>query len=127
MMMGIIWWVYGIGLKGNDPAWKGNEVIGGTSNNAGSDIVRGVDVTSATATEAVDGLARLAEDNPGFGQATAAADDILVNQTQVFKAGDYKASPSTPRAVERWPKIRSRSTSSPSCTHLTTRSSRCSR
>ena len=28
--MGTIWWVYGIGLKGNPPAWNGKEVIGGS-------------------------------------------------------------------------------------------------
>jgi hypothetical protein len=105
MLMGIFWWVYGIGLKGNDPSWKGIEVVGGSLDNAGSDIVRGVDVTSATVTEAVDGWLRVAEDNPAFGQATAASDDILVNQTEVFKAGDYKSLAVYTKGGQRWPKI----------------------
>jgi hypothetical protein len=42
---------------------------------------------------------RIAEDNAAFGQTVAAADDILQNQTETFKAGDYLPSRSTRRAA----------------------------
>ena len=105
MMMGIMWWVYGIGLKGNPPVWKAKEVIGGSVDNAGSDVVRGVDIHSATTEKSVDGWKLLAPDDPSFGQETAAADDILQNQTQLFKAGDYKALNVYSKGGQRFPKI----------------------
>ncbi len=105
MMLGTFWWVYGIGLKGNPPAWIGKEVVGGSLANAGSDVVRGVDVSGATTDHAVDGWKRLAEDDPSFGQDVAAADDILQNKTQLFKAGDYKAIAVYSKGGRRYPKI----------------------
>jgi hypothetical protein len=105
MMMGIMWWVYGIGLKGNPPAWKGKEVIGVSLDNAGSDVVRGVDIHSATTEHAVDGWKQLHTDDPSYGQDTAAADDILQNQLELFKAGEYKPMAVYNKGGERFPKI----------------------
>ena len=105
MLMGIIWWVYGIGLKGEDPSWVGKEVIGTSLSNAATPVAQVDDISQATVDEPVDGWIRIAEDDPAFGQTVAAADDILQNQTETFKAGDYKAIAVYSKGGERWPKI----------------------
>jgi hypothetical protein len=105
LLMGITWWVYGIGLKGMDPTWVGQEVIGGSLSNAGNPAAPTDDISKATTTEPVDGWIRLAEDDPAFGQTVAAADDILQNQTETFKAGDYLPVAVYSKGGERYPKI----------------------
>jgi len=105
LLMGIIWWVYGIGLKGLDPSWAGKEVIGTSLSNAGNPAAPVDDISQATTTEPVDGWIRLAEDDPAYGQTVAAADDILQNQTETFKAGDYLPVAVYSKGGERWPKI----------------------
>ena len=105
MMMGTIWMVYGIGLKGLDPSWVGKEIIGTDLSNAGSEVAQVDDISAATPEESVDGWIRIAEDNPAFGQTVAAADDILQNQTDTFKAGDYKATAVYSKGGDRYPKI----------------------
>jgi hypothetical protein len=105
MLMGIFWLVYGIGLKGKDPSWVGKEIIGTELNNAGNTVAHVDDISQATPTEAVDGWIRIAEDNAAFGQTVAAADDILQNQTETFKAGDYKPVAVYSKGGERFPKI----------------------
>jgi hypothetical protein len=105
MLMGIFWLVYGIGLKGKDPSWVGKEIIGTELNNAGNTVAHVDDISQATPTEPVDGWIRIAEDNAAFGQTVAAADDILQNQTETFKAGDYKPIAVYSKGGERFPKI----------------------
>lgn len=73
-VMGSIWWVYGIGLRGKDPTWKPVEVIVGDLGQANNPVARSLGQ-----------WAKLSPDNPGRGQAQAAADDILLNQAKVFK------------------------------------------
>ena len=91
MLMGIFWWVYGIGLKGQDPSWVGKEVIGTELSNSAFPVAQVEDISTATPTEPVDGWISIPEDNPAFGQTVAAADDILQNQTETFKAGRLQA------------------------------------
>ena len=105
MLMGIFWWVYGIGLKGKDPTWVGKEVIGTELTNAGSSVAHVEDISKATTDTRVDGWIRIAEDNAAFGQTVAAADDILQNQTETFKAGDYLPVAVYSKGGERFPKI----------------------
>jgi hypothetical protein len=105
MLMGIIWWVYGIGLKGLDPSWVGKEVIGTSLSSAASPVAQVDDISQATTDQSVDGWIRIAEDDPAFGQTVAAADDILQNQTETFQAGDYKAVAVYSKGGERWPRL----------------------
>jgi hypothetical protein len=105
MLMGIFWWVYGIGLKGKDPSWVGKEIIGTELSEAGNEVAHVDDISAATTEEAVDGWIRIAEDDPAFGQTVAAADDILQNQTETFQAGDYKAVAVYSKGGDRYPKI----------------------
>ena len=105
MLMGVFWWVYGIGLKGVDPSWVGKEIIGTSLSNAGNEVAQVDDISAATTEEPVDGWIRIAEDDPAFGQTVAAADDILQNQTETFKAGDYKATAVYSKGGDRYPKL----------------------
>jgi hypothetical protein len=105
MLMGVFWWIYGIGLKGKDPTWVGKEIIGEQLTNAGSTVAHVEDISTATTTERQDGWIRIAEDDVAFGQTVAAADDILQNQTETFKAGDYKPVAVYSKGGERFPKL----------------------
>jgi hypothetical protein len=105
MMMGIFWWVYGIGLLGTAPSWSGMEVIGTSLDESANEVARVDNISDATTEEAVDGWIRIAEDNPAFGQTVAAADDILQNQTETFQAGEYTPVAVYEKGGERYPKI----------------------
>jgi hypothetical protein len=105
LLMGVVWWVYGIGLQGTMPSWNPAnpvsiirdgqllhqaevldapiEVDGAASPN---------DVAQAAESELVEeGWIKLDEADPRRGQAIASADDILQNQAQEFAAGEYTA------------------------------------
>ena len=75
MMMGIFWWVYGIGLQGKAPSWSGMEVIGTSLDESAHEVARVDNIADATTEESVDGWIRIAGDDPAFGQTVAAADD----------------------------------------------------
>jgi hypothetical protein len=117
--MGIIWWSYGIGLKGKDPTWQPKEIIrvctapcapatdlAGQAENA---IAQHPDLVNATLTQRVQGWIRLADDNPGRGQAAASADEIVLSAKDL-KAADADGAKYLPIAVydrggEKWPNI----------------------
>ncbi len=88
-LMGAIWAVYGIGLKGKEPSWKPKEIVVNDLGQARFDAARNPGLTAATNDVTVDGWAKLPDDNPGRGQAVAAADEILQIETATLKAGDY--------------------------------------
>jgi hypothetical protein len=88
-LMSAVWVVYGIGLKGKDPSWQPKAVINAPAALATNPIVGGDGFLQSTETDKVEGWRRLADDDPERGQAVAASDDILQNQAQVFKAGEY--------------------------------------
>jgi hypothetical protein len=99
-IMGTIWWVYGIGLKGPEPTWKPASPV---------TVVRDGDLVAAGITNTPDPVAegwiRLPEDDPGRGQAVASADEILQREAEVFAAGEYVAVAVYARGGERWPKL----------------------
>jgi hypothetical protein len=83
-LMGGIWWIYGIGLRGSDPTWQVEEIVFG-------------DIRQSTLEEAHDlvepessSWRRLPDDDPGRGQTATAADEALLNGTGGrFTAGGY--------------------------------------
>jgi hypothetical protein len=83
-LMGGIWWIYGIGLRGTDPTWQVEEIVFG-------------DITQSTLEEAhvladpeQTTWRLLPEDDPGRGQTATAADEALLNNTNGrFPAGSY--------------------------------------
>lgn len=79
-LLGAVWWAYGIGLQGELPSWQAQEIIVGDLTAANTDVVN----QSSDLTE--QGFERLAEDNPGFGQAVASADEILTQEAGRFQS-----------------------------------------
>jgi hypothetical protein len=103
-LMAAVWWVYGIGLKGKDPSWRPVAVINGPAELATNNIIGGDQFLQAEEEERTNGWTLLAPDDPERGQAVAASDDILQNQAQVFKAGDYITVAVFDKGGERYPK-----------------------
>jgi len=94
-LMGGIWAVYGIGLKGREATWKPKEIIVG-------------DVKAAT-NEVAHDLSQwneLPADNSGYGQANASSDDILTNQAKYFSSTtQYKTLKVYERGGDRYPRL----------------------
>jgi hypothetical protein len=114
-IMSSIWLVYGIGLKGREPSWQPKDVIvGATFENATTPIVRSVppkpDTDSKEGDPTLAGWKLLPEDDPGRGQAIAAADDTIVNKAKIFHAAGNDGPEYLPIGVydkggARFPKI----------------------
>ncbi len=102
--MGIIWWSYGIGLKGREPTWKPKEIITSDLTAARYKIANDPALLQATETERSVGWIKLNEANPKRGQTVASADEI-VQKGGVFAVGDYQAVAVYDKGGERWPKI----------------------
>ena len=88
--MGIIWWVYGIGLKGREPTWKGKEIIVADLNQSSYGVVGSNDLLKATVDTSVDGWIKLREADPRRGQTIASADEVVQTAGE-FASGDYQA------------------------------------
>jgi len=117
-LMGILWWIYGIGLTGPDPSWRqveGRTVIQEASalTQAGVlDSRLGVD-DDLTPTElagevrdqlATEGWEPVDESEPGFGQAANAAGTFL-QDAEAFDAGEFEVTALFQTGGERWPKL----------------------
>ena len=118
MMMALMWWSFGIGLKGTEPSWKQvpNESIlldPAAINSAG--IVKApVDVAAdaaytdqAAAIEkslGENGWHKLAEADASFGQA-AASGGVIIESDGTLKAGQYKVVNVFDKGGMRYPKI----------------------
>jgi hypothetical protein len=83
-IMGTVWWVYGIGLKGRAPEWRAEEVVVGSLTNARSPV----------AADFPEGWRETALEDKVTTEALAAADPVLVPPTgepgrKYFDAGGY--------------------------------------
>lgn len=101
-LMGTVWWIYGIGLKGDEPSWQqvsGRTVIQEVDLLYQAGVVDeplAVDASSdpAVASDAVaaqldaQGWAQVGEAEPAFGQAEAAATTFL-EEEGAFEAGEF--------------------------------------
>ena len=117
-VMGAVWWMYGIGLKGPEPSWEsmpGKTVIQDTAalRSAGVlDTLPTIPEGSSFREEAdlvaqqfVDeGWVQLEESEPSFGQAGSAAGELLV-ETDTFANGEFKVERVFDTGGERFPKI----------------------
>jgi hypothetical protein len=106
MLMGLIWIVYGIGLKGKEPSWKARDTIVGKEKLVESKESVARDATipdNRTPGTRVNGWLLLPEDNGGRGQAIAAADEILQVESKALKAGDYIPVAVYDKGGARWP------------------------
>jgi hypothetical protein len=115
--MGIIWWTYGIGLKGREPSWKPAEPATIVRD---GELLQQVEILeqplklTGTAQENADAVATalteegwrlLDEADPQRGQAVASSDEILINQADEFAAGEFVSVAVFDRGGERWPKV----------------------
>jgi hypothetical protein len=117
-LMGIMWSIYGIGLKGPDPSWKavpGRTVLQDTDALFQAGVFdQRVDIPpDASFPESADivadefhreGWRQLSEDDPAFSQAAAAAGEF-VEETNAFAAGEYEAQRVFSIGGERFPKF----------------------
>jgi len=87
-LLGATWWVNAststtLGLQGRQSSWTAKEVVVGDLSQATTSAAAASDPTTL-------GFEKLPADNPGFGQAVSAADEILVTETKKFSAtSDY--------------------------------------
>ncbi len=118
MLMGAVWMIYGIGLRGPDPTWQpvaGSAVLQ-DANALGSagvldpnaDVAEGATATeSAEAVSAAfleQGWVVLDKSSPVFGQAQAAATELLIEE-EAFTAGQFEIVEVFDIGGERYPKI----------------------
>jgi hypothetical protein len=117
-LMGIIWMIYGIGLKGPEPSWDpipGRTVLQDTDAlyQAGildSPVPLTEDGSFPEQAAAVQqqmedgGWTRLAEEEPGFGQASSAA-AVFLEETGAFAAGEFTTINVFDQGGERFPKL----------------------
>lgn len=118
MLMGIVWMIYGIGLRGPDPTWQPVAGVGvlqdvgalGSANVLDPNAV----VPDGATPEESSGVVRdtfldqgwilLDKSAPEFGQAQAAATEILV-EDGAFAAGQFEIVEVFDTGGERYPKI----------------------
>ncbi|MBA3288236.1 MAG: hypothetical protein H0U21_09470 [Acidimicrobiia bacterium] len=117
-LMGVVWMIYGIGLKGPEPSWAavpGRTVLQDTGALSragvfGEPVAVPDDATFAEEATIVadefeaEGWETLEESDPAFGQAGAAAGEFL-EETATFEAGDYRVVAVYDTGGERYPKL----------------------
>lgn len=117
-LMGVVWWIYGIGLTGEDPSWRqvpGRTVIQDTPSLVNAGVLEqspaiGADAAPMVQARAVqdqllaEGWQIVPEDDRGFGQAASAAGSFL-RQTDAFGPGEFEVTAVFQIGGERWPKI----------------------
>jgi hypothetical protein len=117
-LMGTVWWIYGIGLKGPEPSWDaipGKTVIQDSAalRSAGVlDDLPTIPTDASFAEEATlvddqfvaEGWAKIAESEPTFGQAGSSAGELLV-ETETFATGEFEVVSVFDTGGERYPKI----------------------
>lgn len=118
MLMGMVWWIYGIGLRGPDPSWQavpGAAVLQDVDALGASGVLDpNADVPDdATPTESAEivrdtfldqGWIVLDPGSPAFGQAQASASELLVEEG-AFAAGQFQVVEVFDTGGERYPKI----------------------
>ena len=118
VLMGITWWIYGIGLRGPDPSWapvQGQTVLqdvralesSGALEGPLPDIPEGDFVASSEIVGEQfieEGYIRIASSDPSFGQAQTAASAYL-EEEEAFAAGQFVITDIFDIGGERYPKI----------------------
>ncbi len=118
VLMGMVWWIYGIGLIGKAPAWDGvpgETVLQDVPALRSAGLVEGDlgvpdDASPRETADAVgqylvdDGFVALDPADPAFGQAQAAADEFLVEE-EAFGPGGFVITEVYDIGGEDYPKI----------------------
>jgi hypothetical protein len=117
-LMGAMWCVYGIGLKGPEPSWEaipGRTVIQDSGALRSSGVLDALPTipTGASFTEeaslvddqfVAEGWVKIADSEPTFGQAGSSAGELLV-ETETFDVGQFEVVNVFDIGGERYPKI----------------------
>lgn len=118
MLMGMTWWIYGIGMRGPDPTWEavpGRTVIQSTDalySTAVLDELPAIPPAATFTDEAdlvaeqllVQGYSVLDKSSPEFGQVQAAA-SVLLEEEGAFAAGQFEIIEVFDIGGDRYPKI----------------------
>lgn len=118
VVMGLLWWIYGIGLVGPDPSWQaveGRAVIQDVESLTQVGVLEqpvplsGAESTAGKATAVgnalvAEGWNRVPESEPTFGQAAFSAGGLLT-ATGAFAAGETRVTAVYEIGGERYPKI----------------------
>jgi hypothetical protein len=118
MLMGMVWWVYGIGLRGPDPTWAavpGATVLQDPVALRDAGVIETLPPVPDTAaptesaeivaeTLVAEGFVPLDPSDPAFGQAQAAASEFL-SEEEAFGPGGYVITEVFDIGGERYPKI----------------------
>ncbi len=119
MLMGLVWWIYGIGLRGNDPTWQpvaGATVLQDTDalrSGGALEILPDVpdDATFDEEAELVaeqfldEGYVVLDPASPAFGQAQASA-SVFFEAEEAFAAGQYAITRVFDIGGDRYPRVK---------------------
>jgi hypothetical protein len=119
MLMGLTWWIYGIGLRGPDPTWQpvpGATVLQETSALRSAGILETLpevpdDATPAEEAAIVgeelqeDGYVVLDPASPAFGQAAASA-SVFIEEEGAYVAGEYTVTDIYDVGGDRYPRIK---------------------
>ena len=118
MLMGGVWWIYGIGLRGPDPTWQpvaGAAVLQDVDALGAAGVLDpNADVSDEVSAEESAEIVRdtfldqgwvvLDNASPAFGQAQAAATEILIEE-EAFTAGQFEIVEVFDIGGESYPKI----------------------
>lgn len=115
-LMGAVWWIYGIGLKGPEPSWDpvpGRTVLQDpqalVSSGVLDDPVVVEDTPTATAENiqeqfVAEGWKQLVPEAASYGQAASAAEGYLID-SGAFAGGDYRVMNVFDIGGERYPRL----------------------
>jgi hypothetical protein len=106
-IMAFVWWIYGIGMTGDDPTWEGEEINFGDLESALLDEARNLDTSELPPPEEIDeatpqefeeiaareepnlgGWELLPPADPTYGEAQATAEEILISEVPGLEASD---------------------------------------
>lgn len=118
MLMGLTWWIYGIGLRGPDPTWQpvaGASVLQDTPalrSGGVLDVLPEIPDGATPAEEAAivgaeltqEGFITLDPASPAFGQASAEA-NVLLEEEGAFAAGAYQITDIYDIGGDRYPRL----------------------
>ena len=119
MLMGLTWWIYGIGLRGPDPSWApvpGATVLQDTAalrSGGVLEVLPEIPDDASPAEEAAlvgvelqdEGFIVLDPASPAFGQAAASA-SVFLEEEEAFAAGEYIVTDIYDIGGDRYPRIK---------------------
>jgi hypothetical protein len=119
VLMGAVWWIYGIGLRGPDPTWEqipGRTVIQDTDSLYTAGVLESrpeLDGSESYTEQSElvvlqleeEGWRRIEESEPAFGQAASSAGVFLEEEEAFESVSDFVVTNVFERGGERWPKI----------------------